>query len=809
VKLRYRLRCALAGIAIFLIGRLVAGAPLLYFVTSTGDAPLVGSSNFCDSDPATPGEQCTLRSAIEAANLHPGVDGIEFSIPSSDPNYDPAAGRHTIKLNSALPAITEGVQLFGSGASKLTVRRDSSTEFRIFQITASGTVTLSGLTITNGGSAKGGGVQNLNAGTLRIIDCLVTANFAGGGGGGIQNNGTGIVELTNSTVSGNGSDFVGGILNESSGTVNIVNSFVTVNKSNRFGGGGIYNQSTGTVNVNDSLIANNESGSRGGGGISASGAGTVNLNRCTVSYNSDGESGGGVYVGTGTVNIDASTISGNTAKGGGGIFNLSGSVTITNSTVSQNASTTDTANGGGLRNEGTAVISNSTFAGNTAHADGAGISNAGTLFMANCTITGNSSSVTRQLFADLGQGIANSSSGFVQIKSSIVALNTGIASSPDVSGSFGSGGYNFIGKAGSSAIFNASTDQKGTLAAPLDPQIDPNGLQDNGGPTQTVALLFGSPAIDGGLSPGLNPPNDQRGAGFPRIFDDPARTNAADGDGSDIGAFEVQTAPGFVANVSTRLPVGTGDNVLIEGFIVLGPSGSTKNIIVRAIGPSLIPFGIPDALANPILEIHDSNNAIVATNDDWRTTQVGGIITGDQSQAISGSGVAPGNNLESAIIANLAPGSYTAVVRGVNNGVGTGVVDAYDLSAGSPARLANIATRGLIQPGDKLMIAGFIIQNGPVRAVVRAIGPSLSAFGITNALPDTTLQLKDQNGTTVLENDDWQSSQKQELENTGLQPSHDLEAAVVGTITPGQYTVQVRGKPESTGIGVVQVYFLQ
>jgi len=267
--------------------------------------------------------------------------------------------------------------------------------------------------------------------------------------------------------------------------------------------------------------------------------------------------------------------------------------------------------------------------------------------------------------------------------------------------------------------------------------------------------------------------------------------------------------PGLVGNVSTRLPVGTGDNVLIEGFIVLGPGGSTKNIIVRAIGPSLIPFGIADALANPTLEIHDSNNAIVATNDDWRTTQVGGIITGDQSQAISGSGVAPSNDLESAIIANLAPGSYTALVSGVGNTVGTGVVDAYDLSAGSPARLANIATRGLIQPGDKLMIAGFIIQNGPVRAVVRAIGPSLSAFGITNALPDTTLQLKDQNGTTVLENDDWQSSQKQELESTGLQPSHNLEAAVVGTIAPGQYTVQVRGKPESTGIGVVQVYFLQ
>jgi hypothetical protein len=141
--------------------------------------------------------------------------------------------------------------------------------------------------------------------------------------------------------------------------------------------------------------------------------------------------------------------------------------------------------------------------------------------------------------------------------------------------------------------------------------------------------------------------------------------------------------------------------------------------------------------------------------------------------------------------------------------VGTGVVDAYDMSPASPAKLANIATRGLIQPGDKLMIAGFIIQNGEVPAVVRAIGPSLSAFGINNALPDTHLQLRDQNGTLVRENDDWESDQKQALENSGLQPSDPKEAAILATLQPGQYTVQVRGKPETTGIGVVQVYFLE
>jgi hypothetical protein len=242
---------------------------------------------------------------------------------------------------------------------------------------------------------------------------------------------------------------------------------------------------------------------------------------------------------------------------------------------------------------------------------------------------------------------------------------------------------------------------------------------------------------------------------------------------------------------------------------VEGPAGSSKRIIVRALGPFLTQFGVGDALANPRLEIHDAGNATVATNDDWSTTALGGLITADQAPEIAASGIAPGDNLESAVILSLPPGSYTAVVRGADNSVGTGVVDAYDLSPTSPARLANFATRGLIQPGDKLMIAGFIVQNGPVRAVVHAAGPSLAAFGIFNALPDTTLQLRNQDGAIVRENDDWKTDQQQELMNTGLQPSNDLEAALVETLPPGQYTAQVRGKPEATGIGLVEIYSLQ
>jgi hypothetical protein len=269
--------------------------------------------------------------------------------------------------------------------------------------------------------------------------------------------------------------------------------------------------------------------------------------------------------------------------------------------------------------------------------------------------------------------------------------------------------------------------------------------------------------------------------------------------------------PGNVGNVSTRLPVGVGDNALFEGFIVDGPAGSTKKIIVRALGPSLTQFGMSDALANPILEIRGANNELLATNNDWRTAEIGGVIASDQFGEINGSGLAPSDDLESAIIANLLPGNYTAVVRGVGNTTGTGIVDAYDMSASSPARLANIATRGFVQPGDKLMIAGFIIQNASVRAAIRAIGPSLIQFGITNALPDTTLEVRDEHGGILLENDNWKSdpAQKQELESNGLQPGHDLEAALIMNIPPGQYTAQMRGKGEASGIGVVEVYFLQ
>src|SRR5215831_13276619 len=173
-------------------------------------------------------------------------------------------------------------------------------------------------------------------------------------------------------------------------------------------------------------------------------------------------------------------------------------------------------------------------------------------------------------------------------------------------------------------------------------------------------------------------------------------------------------------NVSTRAFVQTGDDVMIGGFIVQGTEA--KNVIIRAIGPELIPFGIPNPLADPTLELHDDTGALIASNDNWMTTIIGGIITADQVAAIRASGYAPTNVMESAMIISLPPGNYTAIARGVNNMTGIGLVEVYDLSTSSTSNLRNISTRSSVQTDQNVMIGGFIVQGTlPKRVVVRAL----------------------------------------------------------------------------------------
>ena len=200
-----------------------------------------------------------------------------------------------------------------------------------------------------------------------------------------------------------------------------------------------------------------------------------------------------------------------------------------------------------------------------------------------------------------------------------------------------------------------------------------------------------------------------------------------------IGYDLTQTSQTSLGNISTRSFVQTGEHVMIGGFIVQG--SGPKRVIIRAIGPELSQYGIPDALANPSLELHNGSGALIGTNDDWQTTILGGIITSSQVSDIQNSGHAPTAASESAIIANLQPGNYTAIVRGVNNTTGVALVEVYDLSPGASSSLGNISTRSFVETGEHVMIGGFIVQgNGPKRVIIRAIGPELTQFGIADAL---------------------------------------------------------------------------
>ena len=262
--------------------------------------------------------------------------------------------------------------------------------------------------------------------------------------------------------------------------------------------------------------------------------------------------------------------------------------------------------------------------------------------------------------------------------------------------------------------------------------------------------------------------------------------------------------PTGAANISTRLSVGTNDDVLIGGFITKGNAPS--KLVVRGIGPSLPLSGI---LSNPFVELHNATDT-VASNDNWKDDLSGG----SQEIAIENSGLPPTNDLESAILAVLDPGSYTAIMRGATNGTGIGLIEVYNLGAasldlGSEAHLANISTRGKVQTGDNVMIGGFINQGAvPMQVLIRGIGPSLAAFGVTGALADPILELHEPDGT-VITNDGWMSDQKTAILTTGLAPTNDLEAAILITVPVGEggYTAIVRGVNSTTGVGLVEAYF--
>ncbi len=254
---------------------------------------------------------------------------------------------------------------------------------------------------------------------------------------------------------------------------------------------------------------------------------------------------------------------------------------------------------------------------------------------------------------------------------------------------------------------------------------------------------------------------------------------------------------GKATNISSRGMVGTGQNVLIAGFIISG--NQPKKVIVRALGPTLSTLGVSGALADPTITIVNSSNVVVDSNDNWRNRQ---------ETEIAASGFAPPNDLESAIIATLAPGSYTAVVSGKNSGTGVALVDLYQLDA-TTSIFGNLSTRGFVGTGENVLIGGLIIGNGePPVIVLRAIGPTLSSFGIAQPLQDPTLELRDANGALIAFDNDWKDNTPTGIKATLLNPTDNRESAIIASLAAGNYTVIVRGNNGTTGVALVEAYRL-
>ncbi len=697
----------------------LAGITLLLIITAAAFGDTLTVTNHDDSGPGS------LRDTIAAAA---SGDTIVFDLPTPD----------AITLTTAALVIDKSLTIIGPGPDELTIARSNASgtpAFVVLDVYAG--LTMSGLTITNGDGTMttpyGGGMHTFVSAEATISDCHFTNNRGVMGGGfGSEGMGTGgVTRLTSCTFTGNVATISGGAV--------YVGGYTTLTLC--------------TISENVATF--------GGGGIAV--YDIVSLRDCTISDNiipAEPDMGPGV---------------------GAGIYN-SGYVITFRCTIANNRN--GRGNGGGINSVGSQLdLSDSTLYGNVAQGDGGAIWSGGPTTLTDCTITNNTASGDSPYDNDLGGGgVVN----FTDLGASVALKNTILAANhssthPDIvmTGTIPltlSEGYNLIGDGTGGEIAPATGDQIGTEDAPIDPLLET--LASNGGPTQTCALLAGSPAIDAG-DPAA-PAMDQR------------RYNRVDA--PDIGAYELgATIPRTLANISTRLPVETGDKVLIGGFIVAGTH--SKPVLLRAIGPSLTLDG---KLADPVLEVHDSSDTVVAMNDDWETNA--------NKQEIIDTEIPPTNPKESALLVTLDPGAYTAIIRGADGGTGIALVEAYDLDQTTDANLANISTRGLVQTGDNVIIGGFIVLGTLDQTVlIRAIGPSLPVAG---SLADPILELHDADGGVIASNDNWRDSQEAEIEATGAPPTDDAESAILSTLAPGSYTAVVRGVGDTTGVALVEVYGL-
>ena len=359
-------------------------------------------------------------------------------------------------------------------------------------------------------------------------------------------------------------------------------------------------------------------------------------------------------------------------------------------------------------------------------------------------------------------------------------------------------------KSAAGGALGSATNNTGTTAAPTTITLAPisflaTGTSANLTPTANSGLAVtltsltpGVCTVAGGIVNGVS-------AGTCTVAANQAGNATYAAAAQVTSSFTVGSNQPRLVNISTRMQVLTGNDVMIGGFVIGG--GSNKTVAIVATGPSLAAFGIANPLANPTLRlVRSSDQAVLATNDDWQSAP--------NAAQLTAAGFAPSNPLEAAILINLPPGAYTAIVEGVSGGTGVGVVAVYEVDAINTP-LVNISTRGRVLTGNDVMIGGFVINgSGPQTVAIVGTGPSLAPFGITNPLPNPTLSLVRSSDQAVLaSNDNWGSAANAAaIQASGFAPTDPLESAILISLPPGAYTVILSGVGGGTGVGVVGVY---
>jgi hypothetical protein len=757
----------------------------------------------------------SFRQAITDANNHFGLDTIAFNIPGT--------GIHTITPATALPNITDAVIIDGytqPGASANTLAVGDNAQLLI-QLDGS-TTAGNGLAFgpPGGSTVRGLIINNYQVGIFLSLgfqngssNNLIEGNFIGvdatGTTAGATSTAVGTESSTSNTIGGT-TPAARNVLCGTSNAVDLKFSNNNIVQGNYIGvsaagtaglasGTGILIQQNSSSNIIGGTVtgAGNIIGAFSLAGINVSSAPNNIIQGNRIGTNAAGTSGLGGGTHGVTIGSSTGTQIGGAAAGAGNLISGASGDGIT---VNLSPGTVIQGNLIGTDVTGTVAIPNGNAGIDITNAGGAsnGGRIGGTAFGAANVIAFNGTHgvviesgntqwpiLRNSIFSNVGLGITLG--GRPDDLSATPTPNdagdgdTGpnnLQNYPVIQSISSSGGMTTI-----SGKLNSAANTTYRIEFFANDAIDPTGFGEGG---TFISSTNATTNASGDASFNVS---------FSQIGADQRVTATATDPNNNTSEFSA--AIGQLLNISTRMKVLTGNSVLIGGFIIGG--SASKEVLLRALGPTLTQFGVTGVLADPTMELHNGAGTLLLSNDNWKDTQ---------QAAISATGLAPPNDLESAILSNLASGNYTAIVRGKNNTTGVALVEAYDLDQAVDTTLTNISTRGFVGVGQNVMIEGFISGNGVTRVIIRALGPTLAQFGVPNVLADPMLELHDGNGTLLASNDNWSDTQQAEIQASGFAPPNALESAIIATRPPGNSTAIVRGKNNTSGNALIEVYVL-